>query len=273
MPIVSVIIPCYNSSKYIIETLDSVYQQTYRNIEVVIIDDGSKDNSVEIIQNYISSKANFRLIIQENTGQSIARSNAVEKSNGEFLFFLDSDDKIEKTYIQKCIEAFEKDSNLGIVYAKAKYFDAKNSEWKLPEFNIKKFLLGNSIHISALIKREDFLKVGGFDKNLTFYEDWDLFISIIKLGRKAHRINEFLFFYRQRKEKNSITNLGKENADTHSKNILKILNKHTDFYTENNIFLHDVLLLNKYKEKYYNIWYRKYFYKFIKPEKYKKLYD
>lgn len=184
--LVSIIIPCFNAEKYIAETLDSVIDQTYQNIEVIAIDDGSTDDTLKVLYEYQQKMPNLKVISQQNTYYVIARQNAIAHAKGEYLVCLDSDDKLHPTYIEKCHQLAKKE-RLDIVYTDAQYFDAVNKKWDLPEFKLPDFLHCNCIYITAMIRKSAFDAVGGFDTSLTQFEDWDLFISIIKHNKK--RIN------------------------------------------------------------------------------------
>lgn len=236
-PLVSVIIPCYNSEKYILETLNCILSQTYNNIEIIIVDDGSTDSSVGRIKEFITVLPNFKLITQSNFGVSSARRNAIEQANGKYILCLDSDDLITDNYIEKCVGLLEKEQDVSIVYSKARLFDAVDKEWRLPDFNLKSFLMVNCIFVTAMIRKDNYFKVGGFDPNLKMLEDWELFISIIKNGGKVYRFDKEMFFYRKRKNASSI-------MDTYSKALLSdsmlyIYHKHYEFYKDNGLYFQD----------------------------------
>ena len=227
---VSIIIPCYNSLNTINETIQSAYNQTYENIEVIVIDDGSTEqikNNIEVF----FSKENFIYEKIKNSGVSFARNLGAEKSSGSYLLFLDSDDLIHPTYIEKCITYFEKTKDTKIVYSEARLFDAEDKKWELPKYEgLEKLLIGNCIHVSALIKKIDFVNANGFDTNLVFYEDWNLWISILKKGGQVHQIEEELFFYRKHKFEKSASDKAAINKKIHAHNRLKIYMNHVELY-------------------------------------------
>lgn len=282
IPLVSVIIPCYNTAEYIQETLDSVFNQTYQNIEVIAIDDGSTDNTLQKLNENKEKYSQLKVITQKNTYNVIARKNAVKYAKGKYLIFLDSDDKIAPVYIEKCCEVAEKDKNIVAVYSKADFFDAKNEPWMLPEFKLPDFLYRNCIYISALIRKSEFDKVSGFDESLTQFEDWDLYISLIKNGSKVYRLPETLFYYRQREDLSSVTNTA--SAKKTSDNMFKMYSKHYDFYIENGVYFQDVLSdaysyreskikRKKEVEKKNKKLITKLRYKLFNPNKYKEVYE
>ena len=104
--LVSVIIPCYNQGEFLDECLTSVFASSYKQIEVIVVNDGSTDNSIEIIAS-LNAKYNFTLIDQINSGPSIARNNGVLASKGKYILPLDADDKIGGTYIEHAVKTLE----------------------------------------------------------------------------------------------------------------------------------------------------------------------
>lgn len=233
-PLVSIIIPCYNSAAYIKETLFSVYQQSYKNFEIIAIDDGSTDDTLNILYECATKEPRLKVIPQKNTYYVKARVNAIQHAQGDYLVCLDSDDILGIDYLKVCIEAAEKDKELSIVYTDAILFDSKNKPWNLPKFELRRFLLQNCIYVTALIRKSHYDAAGGFDINMTQLEDWELFISIIKNGGKIKQIHKSLFYYRQRSDNSSVSNLS--NSNKLSDNMLRIYNKHYDFYKKNDIY-------------------------------------
>ena len=275
--LVSIIIPCYNSALYIEETVESVKNQTYPNIEVIIINDGSTDNTSEILKIIRDKNQDFQIIEQENQGLSSTRQTGFSYSRGEYLLFLDSDDKIHSTYVEKAVAVLDGNPQVGIVTCRAMLFEKYNMEWILKPFVIHDFLLENSIFATSFVRRDDYIKIGGFDNQLTHFEDWDFFISIIKLGRKVYKIPEILFYYRKRMNESSMSDEGERNKNILSDNILKIYTKHYEFYKQNNLDIKTLMDCKATYEtrrlKHYNVWYRKYFYKIFKPKKYKEIFS
>lgn len=196
---VSVIIPCYNQAEFVKEAIASALAQTYKNIEMVIINDGSSDNSSEVINSAIKGLDNVIFIDnKDNQGVVRSRNMAISASGGEYILPLDADDTIEPTYVEKAVNVLENSPQIGIVYSKARFFGAVNGAWKLPEFNKENILFQNCIFCSALYRKVDFYKAGGYKEYMkNGFEDWDLWLSFLELGVEVHRIDEVLFNYRQ----------------------------------------------------------------------------
>lgn len=272
---ISIIIPYYKGENYIHETLQSVYYQTYQDFEVIIVNDGSERSALDFIEKNSDFK-NLKIIHQENQGQSSARNNGVKSATGKYILFLDCDDLIDKTFLEKTHQILSKNNETRICYTKGKFFEKTDKEWVLQPFNTFDFLIENCIPITALIYKEDFEKAGGFDTQLNYYEDWDFWISLVEIGAKVHKIDEFLFFYRIRNTTDSLTNTSIDNSSRLSDNFFEIYKKHYTFYKQNGLDFHSIMSLirenKKYKAKYYDEWYRKLIYKFFKPKKYQKIY-
>lgn len=253
LPLISIIIPYYNCEKYIAETLASVEAQTYPNIEVILVNDGSSKPSTAYIEALIQDKAYIQYFYQENKGVSSARNTGAKHAKGEFLLFLDADNKIHPDYLQKTAEVLSSNPNCKLVYTKAEFFEAQSGEWELPDYtNFKNLLLGNKIDTLALIRKMDFDALGGFDENLKSHEDWDYWIRLLQYGGEVIRIDEILFYYRKRFDKTSLTDnlIRNENENRESWQI--IYSKHHDLFIKYQLsywdlihFLHQVETLSK----------------------------
>lgn len=272
---ISIIIPYYKGEKYIFETLESIDSQTYRDFEVIVVNDGSDKTVLDSLKKH-ERFSNVFIIHQENQGQSAARNNGAKFATGKYLLFLDCDDIIERTFLEKTHQILVSNDSVSICYTKGKFFEKTNKEWVLQPFNTFDFLIENCIPITALIYREDFENVGGFDTHLNYYEDWDFWISLVEQGKKVHKIDEFLFFYRIRHSTNSLTNVSMDNNNRLSDNFFEIYKKHYAFYKQNGLDFHHIMRMirenKKYKAKYYNEWYRKWLYRVFKPKKYQNIY-
>jgi glycosyltransferase involved in cell wall biosynthesis len=195
-PLVSIIIPIYNAAPYLKETLDSVICSTYRPIEVIMVDDGSRDNSLAIAREYCEQHPECHVLSQANQGVSVARNNAIKNANGIYILPVDADDKIDSTYIQKAVEVLEQHSEIRIVGCRAWMFGDVDKEWKLPKFSHSLLARKNMIPATALYRKTDWEKCGGYCETDIFREDWDFWLSIMELGGTFHKIDEILFYYR-----------------------------------------------------------------------------
>lgn len=196
-PLVSVIVPAYNVGPYVRDTLNSVLEQTYSNWECIIVNDGSTDNTRQVIEAFIAQDPRFKLIDIPNSGVCVARNTAVDHAHGTYILPLDGDDKIADTYIERCVAVVVQFPETKLVYCKAAFFGEKEGPWDLPVFNYDDLLLYNHIFCTALFRKEEFLAAGGYDKRLIHgWEDWDLWIKFLDRDAKVVRIEEVLFYYR-----------------------------------------------------------------------------
>ena len=196
-PKISVIIPVYNTEKYLSETLNSVMGQSITDIEIVCVDDGSTDNSLQILEQYQKNDSRIKIIKQSNQGVVTARNTGISQSKGDLIYLLDSDDLIDKHLLEKSYRAIiEKRGD--IITTRVYLFGEANREMILPTPNKLNMSLDNCLPNAALFSRTLFEKSGGFDtafdKGL---EDYDFWLNMI-YRQKAHiyRIPEILFFYR-----------------------------------------------------------------------------
>ena len=103
-PLISVIVPVYNVEKYLPQCLDSIKNQTYTNLEIILVDDGSTDSSESICEDYAKSDSRIKLYHKENGGLSDARNYGIERASGQYFTFIDSDDYITKDYVSYLLE-------------------------------------------------------------------------------------------------------------------------------------------------------------------------
>lgn len=194
---ISVVIPCYMQGDYLAETLDSVLAQTYRNWECVIVNDGSKDNTEDVANQYIRKDDRFKYVFQDNKGLGSARNAGILFSNGEFVLPLDSSDKIGREYMELAIERFKSYPETKLVYCRARYFGDVNKEWKLPEYSYETLLAANCIFCACIYRRSDYEKTGGYPTERNIFEDWDFLLNLIHEGDEVFQIDKVLFYYRK----------------------------------------------------------------------------
>lgn len=245
MPKVSIIIPCYNQGKYVAEAINSALRQTFKDIEIVCVNDGSTDNSVEIIKSFENKYKNFIFLNnKENRGVIYSRNFAIKNCNGTYILPLDADDIIEPTYVEKAVKILDNNPNIGIVYCKAKIFGNYDKYWNLKPFNKSDILYENCIFCSAIFRKSDFLKIGGYNNNMKYgCEDYDLWLSFIEQGLEVFQINEILFSYRQYDEI-SRTTISLKNKKEIWNNLIK---NHINLYLNDENFLERLIFSNPIK--------------------------
>ncbi len=206
MSTVSVIIPTYNRSLYVTRAIDSVLAQSYQKYEIIVVDDGSTDNTRMVLQSYMDR---IYYIYQENSGVSAARNTGLRVSNGEYIVFLDSDDYIAEHALEAQIAALESDPDAGWVYSRAIVLDEQGQVLrrypgedvlgllgKFPEGDIFVDLFvkyGNFLPINAVMSRRTAIGTQIFDETLLGYEDWDFWVRLAA-NHKAKFVDEVLAF-------------------------------------------------------------------------------
>ena len=197
---VSIIVPMYNAEQFVVETLESVQKQTFKDIECVIVNDGSTDISSELVHEFCSKDARFCCYDKKNEGVSIARNYAIKHSTGKYILPLDADDLIEPTYVEECVNILENHPEYKLVYCRMDRFGDSRGEIALPDYSIENMLCRNCIQNAAMFRRSDFKATKGYNPNMKEgLEDWDFWISFLGDGGKVFKIDKILFHYRIRK--------------------------------------------------------------------------
>ena len=196
---ISVVIACFNDADFIKQAVDSVQDQTYSNIEIIVVDDGSDIRTKKVLLT-IEAKIDT-LIYQKNKGVSTARNKGIEVSHGEYIFILDSDDYLEPTFLEKAMAEFNADANVRMVscYANLIYGKKKKGFLKPKGGDIFSFLNNNCALGTSLFKKEDVNFIGRYDESMHLgLEDWEFNIRIMAIGGMAKIIQEPLYNYRIR---------------------------------------------------------------------------
>ncbi len=182
---ISAIIPAYNAEKTIINCLNSVVNQTIKISEILVIDDGSMDNTAEIVFNYINthSSSNIILLRQTNSGPSAARNLGIEKAKGDLIAFLDADDCWIKQKSEIQIKILKENEN--IILIGSRHPNAKRRIFKrsLSTVNFKRLLWENCFSTSTVIVKKNYLSKNSFDINQKYSEDYGLWLKLALKGK------------------------------------------------------------------------------------------
>ena len=201
MPKVSIIVPVYNVEEYLEKCLDSLVNQTLKDIEIIIVNDGSPDNSQKIIDEYQSKYKNIKSYQKTNGGLSDARNYGINKASGEYLAFIDSDDYIKTDMIEKMYQK-AKNEKLDIVVCNSieiypnDISIEKKSNLNYSDDSIKNYLISPPMACTRLYKKELFKNIS-FKKNI-FYEDLELTPKLVNYTKNIGFIDEGLYYYYQR---------------------------------------------------------------------------
>ena len=212
-PLISIITAYYNCKKYIMQTANSILNQTFPYWEWIIMNDGSNEEGTEeLLSKLENMDSRIHVYNQKNAGRLEARDNAIKKSNCDFIFVLDSDDMIDKTYLECAYFTMKTNPDATWAYADTITFDGQNFLWK-KVFNCEQEKRENILPVCALIKKDALLEVGGYsavDKDV--HEDWHLWLRLIEKGYYPVRMNFYGFWYRQKKEGGTMASI-KGNAE------------------------------------------------------------
>ncbi|HZO87540.1 MAG TPA: glycosyltransferase family 2 protein [Chthonomonadaceae bacterium] len=200
-PVVSVVIPCYNQARYLDQAIDSLLAQTYRHVEIIVVDDGSPDNTHEVAARYGDR---VRYVRKENFGLPAAVNTGILHATGEFLIYLDADDYLWPDMIARLVNAAQEHPGAAVYHGDCQYVDSNRNEmsWRrtrsLPDDAFHHLLKGNYFACHCLIFRRSILANAGlFDPTLRSNEDWDLWIRIALAGGKFVSVPGAVGCYRQ----------------------------------------------------------------------------
>jgi glycosyltransferase involved in cell wall biosynthesis len=194
-PLVSVIVPCYNSGKTLSRTINSVIRQTWERIEIIIINDGSTDKFTIEQLDFFSTEPKITIYSQSNKGLSSARNRGISISNGEYILPLDSDDWLDNNAIKIMLDAYNKSNLNSIVFSDIK-LEGKRVGVKETFCNPFEQLFSNQLPYCMLFPKSVFNEIPGYDETLLFgLEDWDLNIRLLINKYNFVKVNKSIFHY------------------------------------------------------------------------------
>jgi len=196
-PDVSVIVPCFDQGGYLEDALMSVFEQTYRSFEIIVVDDGSTDPETLRVLDELDLPRT-RLIRQPNRGLPAARNAGIDVGRGRYVVPLDADDVIAPRFMETLVAAIQSDDRAAYAHCWSRLFGAQDAIWVPRPWNAYQMLLANSIVGCLLLHRDAWESVGGYDETLTRgNEDWDLWVRLITAGWGQVQVREPLFHYRK----------------------------------------------------------------------------
>jgi glycosyltransferase involved in cell wall biosynthesis len=200
-PLISVIMPCYNAERFVAEAVDSVLNQTYPNVELIVVEDGSTDDSLEVLRRY---DKRIRLLTQKNTGPDAARNLGLAHAQGQFVAFLDADDWWSQDSLQKLYTALAAHPECAVAYCG--WQKVGNLERGTHPFVPRDYEQPNKVELlltggapwpihAALTRKAHIDRAGGFSQDLIASEDYDLWLRLVATHRVA-LVPEVLAYYR-----------------------------------------------------------------------------
>lgn len=228
MKFVSVVIPCFNAGRLLEEAVQSALAQTWGNLEIVIVDDGSTDaDTLALLES--TPWPRTKIFRQPNAGPAVARNRAIREARGEYILPLDADDTIDPTYVEKAVAVLNAHPEVGCVYCRAMKFGAEQGPWDLPPYRLEELVIDNVVFVTALFRKADWQEIGGFDERLRHgVEDYDFWVKMVASGRDVVQLNEFLFHYRVQEK--SRTTRFQDGVDGKIATYAEIFRNNKDFY-------------------------------------------
>lgn len=195
----SIVIPCYNQGKFLLEAVESAYAQTHSAIEVIVVNDGSTEDLQELETAIQARYPSSKFIHQENQGLSAARNTGAKAASGEFLLFLDADDKIAPTFVKKAVEVLMSQASVGFVTSYHQTFGTYVETLTYSQSGgLELYFLDNNNPVSCVLRHQIWKSLGGFDETMrSGFEDWEFWIRVTGAGWICEVIPEVLFFYRK----------------------------------------------------------------------------
>jgi len=241
---VTVIIPCFNDGLYLKDSVQSIFDQTFDNCNIIIVDDASTDHLTEsILESLVKDSALQVVHLESNQGTACSRNKGISLTDSPYILTLDANDKFAATFLEKAVAVLDKNPNIGVVTCGVQEFGLQNLYWLPKGGKIGDFLVENNCCGNALFRRKFWEDAGGYDGNIA-YEDWDFWISGTSKGWEVHVINEPLFYYRKLR-KSKTTRDAPQKAYIYK----QIVKKHKDIYCmhiEEVLFQKEVQLQTQY---------------------------
>jgi glycosyltransferase involved in cell wall biosynthesis len=201
--LVSVVIPCYKQAHFLADAVASVVGQTYRSFEIVIVDDGSPDDTKQTAQMLIARypDQSIRLISHSNQGLASSRNAGIREGRGEYIVPLDADDKLRPGFLQACMDRLSEDPSASIIAVDLEEFGESDRRIACGIPDLEHLAVENQINYCSLFRKSLWAKVGGYRSNMQWgFEDWDFWISCLADGARVSMVRDCLFLYRRRGE-------------------------------------------------------------------------
>ena len=226
-PRVSVVVPCYNLGPFLGEAVDSVLGQSFTDVEILVVDDGSTDPGTQrILDTFARPKT--RVLRSENRGLPGAKNLGIENTSGELLCMLDADDLLEPQMLARSVATLDAAPSIAFASHWLRTFGDEQWEWTPASCDFPALLDMNTVNGAALVRRPAIEAIGGFDETfLDGCEDWDLWVTMVERGFPGTIIPEFLFRYRRRIDSMSRVMM---QGDTHPALYRRLASKHAASY-------------------------------------------
>jgi len=232
-PQISIIIPCYNQANYLKEAVDSLLTQTIADWECIIVNDGSSDGTPVVASLLIELHRDrtLKLINQENKGVVAARNVGLSQARGNYLLFLDADDKLHPNFLAETLEILNQKPDVGFVYTDIEYFGTQQGVKTDGDFDPSRLLRSNQASITSLFRRSICDRIGGFKTEMEAgLEDWEFWVAAYESGWPGYRLPKPYLYYRQYADGSRLQKLLGD-RETLAVQKAKIIALHPNLYT------------------------------------------
>jgi len=222
-PRVAVIVPCYNLGRYLDEAIDSVLAQSFQDVEIVVVDDGSSDSDTRARLDAFD-RPRTRVIRSANRGLPAAKNLGLAETSAPYVCMFDADDRLLPDMLAKSVAALDDDARLAFVSHWVRHFGDESFDWAPTDCGFPALLDVNTVNGAALVRRSALDAVGGFDETMRDgCEDWDVWIALVERGFRGRILEEVLYEYRRRPESMSRVMV---RGDGHPRLYRRIVEKH-----------------------------------------------
>ena len=208
VPLVSIYMPAYNAELTIVDAVRSALEQTFEDLEICIVDDGSTDSTFDVLMEHFGNHNRVRIFQTVNRGIGAASNEAVRMCNGVYIGQLDADDLLQPDAVESLLKIIRKETRIGVVYGSYQKIDSSGEfiedGYVWPDFSREKLLSSMMIHHFRLFRARDWWRTDGFDENLTNAVDYDIFLKLSEITEFKH-LNQWTYLYRIHSDSTSIS--------------------------------------------------------------------
>jgi glycosyltransferase involved in cell wall biosynthesis len=196
---VSVVIPCHDSAAFLPDVLGSVLAQTVSDFEIVLVDDGSRDNTRAVCEAHASSHPDraIRVITQDNAGVAAARNAGIAAASAPYILPIDADDMIAPTMIERCASVLDSDAQTALVFTDREEFGAIEDVYAAHSFELRRLKYFNQISYCSMFRRSMWESIGGYRTNVSGFDDWDFWLAAAARGFIARHVPQPLLRHRR----------------------------------------------------------------------------
>ncbi len=196
-PAVTIIVACFNYGRWLPESVGSVLDQTFSDFELVIVDDGSTDDSLDVARRLAAGDERVTVITQPNSGQpAIPRNLGIGRARGRYIVCLDADDRLGPNVLEVCAAALDADPKAGMAWVQMQEFGASDRLFPYSEWSLEVLKRRNIVPCTAMFRRDASDAAGGYSLNVRGYEDWDHWLGIAHAGFTGRPVPGAVFYYR-----------------------------------------------------------------------------